>query len=362
MGLWAIALSVSLAACQGPSGASPAGSAAAPTGNAPSGSAAASAGPSALTGEGAFADGDRVTLVVPYSAGGGFDAYARTAQPCIETALREVTGSDVSVVVENVTGAGGRVGTEQVFRSPADGTQMIINTVDQMASQQVLDGAEFDATTFTPIGQLAYYTYSLVARKNLLEGDWDVNDLIERSQQQPILWGGTGLETQGKLILHLLGEGGHPAKADFVSFDGTGDAVAAMLRNELEVYLVSTPTALQTVEANPDELRVLVNIGPRYDVAQDVPTLEDAGISNAAEIANGVGVGNRALFGPPDMDANAAAALQEALRVATGADQECVTKSAEGGYPVTYASPQELAALVGPIVSIYEDNKDVLSQ
>lgn len=352
--LSAASLILLLAACSGAAPTSTPGSS--PTAGTPAASPTAAA-----TGAG-YQDGDRVTLVVPYSAGGGFDVYARTAQPCIESALREVTGSDVSVIVENVGGAGGQVGTEQVFRSPSDGTQWIFNTVDQMAGQEVLQDAEFETLEFTPIGQLAYYTYALVARSNLMEGDWGLTELLERSQETPILMGGVGLDVQARLLVHLLTEAGHPMEIDFISFEGTGDAVAAMLRNELELYMVSMPTALQLVEANPDELRILVNVGPDYAVAEGIPTLADEGINNAEQIASGVGVGNRAFFGPPDMDPAAAAAAQEALRIATQPDSECVTASNEAGYPVTYASPEELAESVAPIVETYEANADVLRQ
>ena len=350
--LTAASLMLLLAACTGPG---------APTGT-PTGGATATTSPTAGATPAGYEDGDRVTLVVPYSAGGGFDVYARTAQPCIEQALRDVTGNDVSVIVENVGGAGGQVGTEQVYRSPSDGTQWIFNTVDQMAGQEVLQDAQFETREFTPIGQLAYYTYSLVARSNVLEGEWGLTDLLERSQTTPILMGGAGLDVQARLLVHLLTEAGHPTDVDFISFEGTGDAVAAMLRNELEVYMVSMPTALQLIEANPDELRILVNVGPDYAVAEGIPTLADEGINNAEAIANGVGVGNRAFFGPPDMDPAAAAAAQEALRIATQSDSECVTASNEAGYPVTYASADELAQSVAPIVETYEANADVLQE
>src|SRR3954463_7900965 len=56
-----------------------------------------------------------VTIVVPFSAGGPSDAMARILAERMKSSLGE------SVVVENVTGAGGSIGVGRAVRSPPDG-------------------------------------------------------------------------------------------------------------------------------------------------------------------------------------------------------------------------------------------------
>lgn len=71
-----------------------------------------------------YFENQRYTLVVPYGAGGGYDAYARAFAPV----LAGVTGSDV--VVSNVPAAGGRVGLDRVADAePDDNLLLVIGTV-----------------------------------------------------------------------------------------------------------------------------------------------------------------------------------------------------------------------------------------
>src|SRR6185312_10009361 len=63
-----------------------------------------------------------VTLVVAIAAGGGTDALARI----VARRLSEVLGQQV--VVENVGGAGGMVGSARVAKAPADGYSIVMCT------------------------------------------------------------------------------------------------------------------------------------------------------------------------------------------------------------------------------------------
>ena len=57
-----------------------------------------------------------ITIVVPYAAGGGFDTMARI----IGARMGELLGQ--SVIVENVTGAGGIIGVQSVMKAKPDGS------------------------------------------------------------------------------------------------------------------------------------------------------------------------------------------------------------------------------------------------
>src|SRR6187431_3837279 len=56
-----------------------------------------------------------ITIIVPFSAGGPSDTMARILAERMKTTLGE------SVLVENVTGAGGSIGVGRALRSPPDG-------------------------------------------------------------------------------------------------------------------------------------------------------------------------------------------------------------------------------------------------
>lgn len=310
--------------------------------------------------EAAFGDGDTVTLVVPFAAGGGFDLYTRFVQPCVEEALQEVTGSSVSVLVENVEGGGGQVAAEQVFRAPADGTRLLISSQDILNTQQIIEGAEYDVREMTVIAQIAQISLAVMVREGVIPEGGDFTDLVERSQEEPILWGGSGLEITQKLLFHYLAEGGNEIQVDTVEFEGTSEAIASMLREELEVYFVTLPTAIQQAEANP-EVRVIAATAASVPEGVDVPTLTELGISNADEIAAAAGGSTRIFVGPPDMDASAASALRTAFEDAL-TDSDCVDEANEAGYPITYAPADEAEQALEEGFDLIEASRDILTE
>src|SRR6185436_3572843 len=67
--------------------------------------------------------GKNVTIIVPYSAGGGTDTVSRLISEHMSRALGR------PVVIENVVGGGGTLANDRVARSAPDGTTVLINHV-----------------------------------------------------------------------------------------------------------------------------------------------------------------------------------------------------------------------------------------
>ena len=89
-----------------------------------------------------------VRLVVGYAAGGAADTLARI----VGQALTERLGQ--TFVVENRVGAGGNLATEMIFRTPADGYTMLVNTTPNIASAPLAN--DFDLSRDTaPVGGIS---------------------------------------------------------------------------------------------------------------------------------------------------------------------------------------------------------------
>lgn len=73
-----------------------------------------------------------VTLVVPFPAGGPSDALARRYAQRMGVALNQ------SVIIENVAGAGGTIGTARVARAPSDGYTLVFGTIGTHAANMAL--------------------------------------------------------------------------------------------------------------------------------------------------------------------------------------------------------------------------------
>src|SRR5262245_10506496 len=103
-----------------------------------------------------------VTLVVPYSAGGGTDTVARLIGDQMSRALSQ------SVVIENVVGAGGTLANDRVARSTPDGSSVLINHVALLAAPSLFSNLRYDTqTAFEPVGLVNNAPMVLIGRKSI---------------------------------------------------------------------------------------------------------------------------------------------------------------------------------------------------
>jgi tripartite-type tricarboxylate transporter receptor subunit TctC len=147
--------------------------------------------------EGAF-PARNITLVVPLPAGGTADLLCRYAAQKASALLGQ------QMVVENRPGgAGGRIGMEQVLRSPPDGYTLLCSTqLSYSITHLLFTKASFDPRPLEPVSVLAIYPLIIITRK-----DFPANDLkgfIDYAKANPgkVTYGHQGKGNTG----HLLGE------------------------------------------------------------------------------------------------------------------------------------------------------------
>src|SRR5690242_17919504 len=103
-----------------------------------------------------------VTMVIPFAAGGPLDAIGRLLAP----RLSEILGQQV--VVENITGAGGMIGSNRVAKS-TDTHIFLLGHTGTIASNQTLykKPAYNSLTEFAPVSLTTEGSYVLITRKDL---------------------------------------------------------------------------------------------------------------------------------------------------------------------------------------------------
>ena len=104
-----------------------------------------------------------ITIVVPYAAGGVFDTMARI----VGAGMGELLGQ--SVIVENVTGAGGIIGVQHVINSKPDGYTVLLGTIGTHAyNQSIYRKRRYDAVNdFSPVTLFSDQPMVLEGRKDL---------------------------------------------------------------------------------------------------------------------------------------------------------------------------------------------------
>ena len=212
-----------------------------------------------------------ITIVVPYSAGGPTDTLARLISEPIRKSLGQ------TVVVENVTGAGGSIATGRVVRSAPDGYTIGIGHWGSHVTNGAYYNLPFDLLTdLQPIAMIATNPQLVVSRPTLPAKN--LKELIPwiKANQEKILFGtggvGASSHIAGVYFLDRIG-----AKVNFVPYRGGAPAMQALLSGEFDLYMTQISGAVAHVRAG--KLRAyLVTAKTRQVIAPEIPTTDEAGL------------------------------------------------------------------------------------
>jgi putative tricarboxylic transport membrane protein len=213
-------------------------------------------------------------LMVPNAPGGGYDTTARTAAKVLESA--KITSS---VQVFNLPGAGGTVGLQRVVNEKGNGKlamQMGLGVVGAAYTQK--SKATLNETT--PIAKLIEEAGAIVVPKD--SPYKDINQLVEAWKADPkklAVGGGSSPGGPDHLLPMQLAKavGIDPKSVSYVSYDGGGELLPALLGNKIAFGASGFGEFLDQVEAG--DVRVLaVTSDKPIDALKDVKTLKDQGI------------------------------------------------------------------------------------
>ena len=108
-----------------------------------------------------------MTMVIPFAAAGGVDVVGRI----MGARMAEILGRPV--IIENVGGAGGMVGSSRVAKATPDGYQFVLGSVGTHAQNQTLykNPLYNTATDFAPVALVAEQPIILAARNTMPAGN-----------------------------------------------------------------------------------------------------------------------------------------------------------------------------------------------
>jgi tripartite-type tricarboxylate transporter receptor subunit TctC len=238
-----------------------------------------------------------ITIIVPWSAGGGTDVLARA----LARSGQEHLG--VPVVVENRPGGSGAVGLGEVLTARPDGYTLAILPVElAFLSQTGIYPFSFD--NFTKIMNLNTDPAALTVKAGRFQ---DVDEFISYARANP---GALKVGHSGTGLLWHLAAGTLALEADidlvYVPFDGAAPAQAALIGGHIDAITVSGAEVSAQVRAG--ELQILAMMGEsRLEIFPDVPTLRELGIDVNINTFRGLG-------GPRDIPADRVAILHDAFK------------------------------------------------
>jgi tripartite-type tricarboxylate transporter receptor subunit TctC len=225
----------------------------------------------------ALAESDKILrLIVPFAPGGPGDFSARLLAMYLSREL------DQSVIVENKPGANGNLGAQYVANAPADGSQILLNTVGMQAINPLLYPtlSYSPSKDFVPLGIAAVVPNVLVVHPTKL-GVNTLQDLIKLGKQNP-----------GRLSYATFGPGSSPhiyasllqKSAGFeavqVPYKGSAPASTDVMSGVVDFLFDSMTTSAGLIQAG--KLKGLaITSAQRSPLAKDVPTLKECGYPEA---------------------------------------------------------------------------------
>jgi tripartite-type tricarboxylate transporter receptor subunit TctC len=166
-----------------------------------------------------------LTMVVPFAAGGPIDVLGRI----LAQYLGEAVGKQI--IIDNVPGGGGMIGSLRVAQGPADGHMFVLGSIGTHALNQTLSKKPLynAATDFAPVALVADVGLVLLTRKELPAENLQDFIAYAKANQSKMQFGsgGTGTsshvgcvllnQTIGVEITHVPYRGGGPALADLIA-------------------------------------------------------------------------------------------------------------------------------------------------
>ena len=213
-----------------------------------------------------------IRIVVPFVPSGNIDITARTIAP----GLTEVLGQPV--IVENRSGAGGRIGTAVVAKSPPDGYTVLLGAPGTLVAQPVFH----DSIEYQPLRDFVYTSMiSLVASALIVHPSMpvrSVKEIIAFSKARPgeLLMGSAG-QGSGTHLMGELFQSMAQVKFTHVPYKGGAAASVAILGGQVHLAFDQVSSSGPFIKAG--KLRALAVTTPqRSKLLPDVPTIDESGL------------------------------------------------------------------------------------
>jgi tripartite-type tricarboxylate transporter receptor subunit TctC len=222
-------------------------------------------------GSGAFAADEwptkQIKVIVPFDAGAGTDIVQRFYAQQLSKALGQ------QIIVENVGGAGGAIGTMRVARSPADGYTLLGTLITATAALPHMQKLQYDSLKdLTPIARLGYPVTLLGINKDM--GINTLQELIARAKKEPgkIIYGSAGVGSAPQFRFEaLMAETG--IVLEHVPYKGGTAYVADLLAGRIHTFADGTIGA-NLAKANKIKLLAILDDKRPADFP-DVPTIHE---------------------------------------------------------------------------------------
>ncbi|MES2979873.1 MAG: tripartite tricarboxylate transporter substrate binding protein [Pseudomonadota bacterium] len=216
---------------------------------------------------------DRVVKVInPFAVGGSGDIMQRL----FASKLTERTGK--TFIVENKTGAAGRIGYEAVAKSPADGHTLVATDAGYTVLPGLYGKLPWDpANDLVPVTIYARTPFVLVVPPN--SPFKTLADLLKYAKANPgkVNFGSAGGGSINHLVMEMVSREAN-VQMTHIPYKSMGESLAGMLSGSLDVMATGVPTVLGQIKAGK-VIPLALTADKRWFAAPGIPTLTEQGIN-----------------------------------------------------------------------------------
>ena len=276
-----------------------------------------------------------VHVIVTFTAGGAADFTARLVGDRLSEMWKQ------QVVVENRIGAGGNIGVEAVFRSPADGYTLLLASSAQPINVALYSKLPFDLfRDFAPVALVASTPMAIAVHPRVKENDLREFTALLRSAPGKVSYATCGVATAHHFAFEIY-KFQTKTFALHIPYRGCAAAVIDTVGGQIDTVISSLNTVL--AHQNTGKLKVIaITSKNRSPSAPNIPTFRESGLPELKDYESSIYYGFMARAGTPrEVLAKIEGDIRKVMAL-----PEVVQRIASGGMEVSFVSAAEMGALM----------------
>jgi tripartite-type tricarboxylate transporter receptor subunit TctC len=215
-----------------------------------------------------------MTMVIPFAAAGGVDVVGRIMGARMAEILKR------PVIIENIGGAGGMVGSSRVAKAAPDGYQFVLGSVGTHAQNQTLykNPLYNTATDFAPVALVAEQPIILAARNTLPANNLPEFIAYARENQGKMQYGSPGSGSSSHLACALLTSAIGAPKITHIPYR-TGGVVPDLIAGRIDYQCPTGAVATPLYQGNQAKMIATLTRN-RWQSLPELATAHEQGLTN----------------------------------------------------------------------------------
>jgi len=215
-----------------------------------------------------------ITIVVPFVAGGPTDRVARD----LAEAMRKPLG-DVSIIIENVLGAGSSIGSNKVAKANPDGYTILLNHIAMASMPNLLRNMPFKIDSdFEYLGMINDVPMTVITRPTMPAKNFkELRDWLNANKGK-INLGNAGIGSASHLC-GLMFQNAVQVDMTSIPYKGTAPAMTDLIGGQIDLMCDQTTNTSVQIEAKKvNAYGVTTSKRLTTPALKDIPTLQEDGL------------------------------------------------------------------------------------